>query len=321
MKKLFTLFALVVALYSCDQKSKVEKAVEEIPIDIQVERFDKAFFEAKPEDLPQLKREFPFFFPQGTDDKVWIDKMQNPQWRELYGEVQKKFGNFDKEAGQIVALYKHIEYYFPKTKTPKVITMIADMDYNTKAIYTDSLVIVSLELYLGKTHRFYQFPEYLKQNFEPNQILPDIVSSFATRQIPPPRDNTLLSYMIYSGKELYLKDILLPEYSDADKMGYKPEQIAWCQENEGYMWRFFIDNQLLYDTDQKLLPRFINPAPFSKFYLEIDNESPGRVGAWLGWQIVRAYMENNKVSVQQMLQTESKELFEKSKYKPKKNAE
>ena len=59
-------------------------------------------------------------------------------------------------------------------------------------------------------------------------------------------------------KELYLKDQLLPEYSDADKMGYKKEQITWCQENEGYMWRYFIENKMLYDTDQKLIPRFIS---------------------------------------------------------------
>jgi hypothetical protein len=81
------------------------------------------------------------------------------------------------------------------------------------------------------------------------------------------------------------------------RMGYKPEQITWCQENESYMWRYFIEKKLLYDTDQKLIPRFINPAPFSKFYLEIDNESPGRVGAWIGWQMVRSFMENNEVSL------------------------
>jgi len=75
---------------------------------------------------------------------------------------------------------------------------------------------------------------------------------------------------------------------------------------------------MLYDTDQKLIPRFINPAPFSKFYLEIDNESPGRVGAWIGWQMVRSYMANNEVSLAQLLKTDAKEVFEKSKYKPKK---
>lgn len=318
MKKIITVFALILAFYSCDKKSKVEKAVEEIPIQIKVDRFDKAFFEAKPQDLAKLKAQYPMFFPAGNDDKVWLDKMQNPQWRELYSEVEKKFGNFDKETTGIEELFKHIKYYFPETKTPKVITVIAEMDYQNKVIYADSLVIVSLELYLGKDHRFYQFPEYLKQNFEPNQILPDIVSSFGIRKILPPSDNTLLSYMVYAGKELYLKDLLLPEATDAEKMGYQPEQIKWCQENETEMWRFFIENNLLYDTDQKLLPRFINPAPFSKFYLEIDNESPGRTGAWLGWQMVRSYMQNNEVTLQQMLKTDSKTLFEKSKYKPKK---
>lgn len=321
MKKIITLLTLIVICWSCDKKSDVEKAVEEIPLEIKVERFDKAFFETKPQDLPQLKKQYPFFFPTGNDDKVWLDKMQNPQWRELYQEVQKKFGNFGKQKSEIEDLFRHIKYYFPETKTPKVITVISEMDYQNKAIYADSLVIVSLELYLGNDHRFYQFPEYLKQNFEPNQIAPDVASSFLARKITPPRDNTLLSQMVYAGKELYLKDLLLPEASDADKIGYKPEQIKWCEENEGYMWRYFIDDQLLYSTDQKLMPRFINPAPFSKFYLEIDNESPGRVGAWLGWQIVRAYMENNKVSIQQLLMMDSKELFEKSKYKPKKDGQ
>ena len=72
------------------------------------------------------------------------------------------------------------------------------------------------------------------------------------------------------------------------------------------------------NDDPKLIPRFISPAPFSKFYLEIDNESPGRVGAWIGWQIVRSYMKNNEVSLPQLLHTSAKEIFEKSKYKPKK---
>jgi gliding motility-associated lipoprotein GldB len=283
-----------------------------------VERFDKAFFETNPKDLAKLKSQYPFFFPAGNDDKVWLEKMQNPQWRELYAEVEKKYSDLDTQTTQIEDLFKHIKYYYPKTKTPKIITIISEMDYQNKAIYADSLVIVSLELYLGKAHKFYEFPEYLKQNFEPNQILPDIASSYALRKIPPPTDNTFIGYMIYAGKELYLKDKLLPELTDDVKIGYTPEQLAFCQENENYMWRFFIEEKLLFDSDQKLVPRFINPAPFSKFYLEIDNQTPGRVGAWLGWQIVRSYMDNNKTSLQDLLLMDSKEIFEKSHYKPKK---
>jgi gliding motility-associated lipoprotein GldB len=306
------------AFVSCEKKSKIEKEIEAIPVEIKVERFDKLFFETAPKDLGKLKKDFPFFFPEGNDDKVWLDKMQNPLWRELYTEVQKKYSNFEPIQKELETLFKHIKYNFPQTKTPKVITVISEMDYNNKVIYTDSLLIISLELYLGKEHKFYQFPNYLKQNFEQKQILPDVVSSFSANKIASVTDKNLLSQMIYFGKQLYLKDLLLPEYNDADKMGYTPEQIKWCAENESYMWRYFLENEMLYSDDSKLNNRFINPAPFSKFYLEIDNESPGRVGAWIGWQIVRSYMKNNEVTVAQLLKNNAKEIFEKSKYKPKK---
>lgn len=310
--------AICFFLLSCEKKNKIEKAVEEIPVEIKVDRFDKAFFETKPEDLSQLKQKYPYFFPAGTDDAIWIEKMQHPQWRELYGEVQKKYADFSTINQEIEALFKHIKFYFPKTKTPKVVTLISEMDYNTKTIYADSLVIVSLELYLGKNHKFYQFPEYIKQNFEPTQIVPDIASSFLQTKMVPDTDKTFLSQMIYLGKELYLKELLLPEYTDTARIGYTPEQINWCAENEGYIWRYFIDKEMLYSVDAKLIPRFLSPAPFSKFYLEIDNDSPGQVGAWIGWQIVRSYMKNNDVTINELMNKKAKEIFELSKYKPKK---
>ena len=88
----------------------------------------------------------------------------------------------------VETLVQHMKYYFPKTKTPKVITLISDMDYTNKAIYADSLVIISLELYLGKDHKFYTFPKYLKQNFEERQMMPDVVKSFSLGKIAPPMD-------------------------------------------------------------------------------------------------------------------------------------
>jgi len=318
MKKGLLLIFLLLLLSSCDKKSKIEKEVEEIPIAIKVERFDKIFYESPVENLQNIKHQFPYFFSAETPDSVWVNKMKNPLYRELYSEVQKKYSNFDKVNSDLKSLFQHIKYYFPKTKTPKVITLISEMDYQNKAIYTDSLVLISLDLYLGKNHKFYEFPEYLKQNFEQNQIMPDIVSSFSHRIIPFGNNRNLLSQMIYSGKQLYLKELLLPEISDAEKIGYTPEQITWCQENESYMWRYFMQEQLLYSSDSKLPSRFINTAPFSKFYLEIDNESPGRVGTWIGWQIVRSYMNNNDVNLQQLLQMDPIEIFQNSKYKPKK---
>ena len=318
MKKIIILSFLAFAFFSCNKKSKIENQVEEIPADLKIERFDKAFFETPTSELPKLKKQFPQFFPQDVPDKIWIEKMTNPLWRQLYKEVEKQYSNFDPEKKEIEDVYRHIKYYYPKTKAPKIYTLIYEMDLNTKAIYADSLILISLEMYLGKDHKFYEYPDYLKQNFEKRQMMPDIVSSFSASKIPPPRDKTLLSQMVYAGKELYMKDLLIPNYTDAEKIGYKPEQIKWCNENEAYMWSYFVEGKLLYSTDSKLANRFINLAPFSKFYLEIDNDSPGRVGTWVGWQIVRSFMKNNDVPLQKMLMMDANEIFNKSKYKPKK---
>ena len=318
MKNYLILFVFFIAFTACNKKNATEKAVDAIPVKIEVERFDQAFYETDPKNLGELKNKFPFFFP-GDDDSPYIEKLTDPQWRELYSEVQKKFKNFDKETASIEELVKHIKYYFPKSNaTPKVITIIGDMDNDMKSVYTDSLLIVSLELYMGKDHKFYDYPAYIKKNFEPEQIAPDLAQDFAERVVAPPRDKSLIAQMVYYGKILYLKDLLIPSATDAEKIGYTPEEIEWSNENESYMWRYFIENKLLYDTSSKLSNRFINPAPFSKFYLEIDNESPGSIGRWIGWQIVRSYAKNNDVALETLLQTDAKEIFDNSKYKPKK---
>ncbi|MEN9488119.1 MAG: hypothetical protein RL494_384 [Bacteroidota bacterium] len=318
MKKYILLVLFLFAIVSCSKKSEIQKKAEEIPVNIKVDRYDKAFFETPPNELPKLKRQYPEFFPPSISDSVLVDKMTNPLWRELYSEVQKKYSNFDTETAEIEDLFRYIKYYYPKTQVPKVYTVIQEMDTDYKVIYTEKVLIISLELYLGKNHKFYEYPKYLKQTFEPSQILPDIVESFSRTKAKPPVQKDLLSLMIYSGKQMYLNDVLLPDYSDEDKICYTPEQLKYCKDNEANMWRFFIEENLLYSNDAKLAQRFISPAPFSKFGLISDNETPGRIGVWVGWQIVRSFMENNNIPMQQMLVMDAKEIFQKSKYKPKK---
>ena len=318
MKKIIVVFFYIFLLSSCNKKSKTEIAVQEIAINIKVERFDKFFFETNPKDLYSLKSKFSFLFPSQTPDSVWLNKMKNPMWRELYGEVQKKYLDIEPLKTEVESLIKHIKYYYPETKNPKIVTLISEMDYKSKSIYADTLILVPLELYLGKNHKFYEneFPDYIKQNFEQNQIIQDIASSFADSKIGFPKEKTLLAQMIYQGKKLYLKDKIVPETTDENKIGYTKEQLMFCKENESYMWSNFIENQYLFSSDSKLPNRFVNEAPFSKFYLEIDNETPGRVGAWLGWQIVRSFAENNDTKLQDLMKLDAKTIFDKSRYKP-----
>jgi uncharacterized protein YjaZ len=186
-------------------------------------------------------------------------------------------------------------------------------------VVTDSIVLIALDTYLGTEHEFYtSFYNYIKQNLNKGQIVSDLATAYAERLIYQPKRATFLEEMIYFGKQLYLKDVLIPFKEDHEKIGYYPEQYEWAQDNEFYIWQYFVEKELLYETDRKLLTRFILPAPFSRFNLELDSESPGRLGQYIGWQIVKSYMENNNTSLQQLLQMQATEIFNNAKFKPKK---
>ncbi|RLD29849.1 MAG: gliding motility lipoprotein GldB, partial [Bacteroidetes bacterium] len=198
-------------------------------------------------------------------------------------------------------------------------TATSDIDYKNKVLVADSILILELDTYLGSDHPFYGgISKYITKNMKPSMVATDVAAAYSRTFIEVPKQRMLLAQMIFFGKELYLKDLWLPSATDAEKIGYTEAEWRWAQENEEYIWRFLIEKELLYSTDARLPSRFINPAPFSKFNLEIDNESPGMIGRYVGWKIVRAYMKNNDVNLQQLMRQHPEDLFKNSKYKPKK---
>ncbi len=306
-------------LFSCSRESQIEKEIAKIPVEIKIERFDQLFAKVTPENLGDLKKEFPFLFSAKYADSTWIKRSKDTIQLEVNKEVEKEFLDLTKEKDELYSLLQHVKFYFPEIKDPRVITITSDVDYHNKIVLSKGLLIISLDTYLGKDHHFYEgIQKYLRQSFQREHIAPDIASMYAKNIVGPIRDRTFLGNLVAFGKELYLENLFLPKHGDALKMGYTEEQYEWAQANEEQIWRYFIDKQLLYSTNSELMPRFLYPAPFSKFYLEeIDKEAPDRVGQFIGWRIVSSYMKNNDVSLQQMILADAETIFNRSKYKPK----
>lgn len=318
MNRLLITAIVLFLLGSCKIESKKELDVSAVDITVTVNRFEQKFYEANETTLPMLKNEFPYLFPE-QNDSIWLNKIKDKEERELYEKAQVVFADFESEKAQIKDLFKHVKHYHPNFEAPKIITLITDLDYQSKVVYADSLLFVSLDMYLGKDSEVYQdFPVYLSQNFEKSQLVVDIASAISDRYFKADRGRQFLDMVIGAGKKMYVIDSYLPSVSDAKKIGYSDAEYEWATANESQIWKYFIENKVLYSTDSKLFDRFMAEAPFSKFYIDIDKESPGRIGVWLGWQIVRAYMNNNEVTLRQLLQTDADEIFNKSKYKPKK---
>ncbi|WP_237274675.1 gliding motility lipoprotein GldB [Tenacibaculum ovolyticum] len=319
MRKFLTLCVLVLGLSSCKKEVafNLEVDVSNIKVNTIIDRFDIDFYNTEPEDLEKTKKKYPFLFPS-QPDSIWVNKLNNKDERELYVETQKVYNTLDDLRGELTSFFKHLKYYNPKFKSPKVITMLTNIDYDNRIVYADSLLLISLDAYLGKEHKFYNdYPAYVKQNNEKERIIVDVAESIIEAHFFPSKQRSFIDKMIYKGKKMYLLDAYLPKISDKIKIGYTQVKFDWVEKNEESIWKYFIEKNLLYSTSKELDKRFLDIAPFSKFYMEQDNQSPGGIGEWVGWQIVRSYMQKNDVSLQQLLQTSEEEIFKKSKYKPK----
>ena len=318
----FMIFGVMLPVFfqSCKKEGQIPEAIAAIPVHLNVKRFDQRFARATADSIPKLIREFPYLFPAEYDAAFWQAKIKDTLQEALNREVENAFPDFETERDDLETLFKYIEYYYPKTPLPTVVTVTSDVDYRNPVILTDTLLIVALDTYLGSGHKFYGgIQKYLSQNFNKGQIDVDVASAFAEKILGKrPRGRRFLDEMVFQGKRLYLMQHLLTLKKPGAVMGYTDKQWQWARDNEVNIWTYFVENKLLFSTDNGLLNRFINPAPFSKFHMELDSESPPRLGRYIGWQMVQAYAEKNKVTLQELLALPTDEIFNNSNYKPRK---
>jgi gliding motility-associated lipoprotein GldB len=305
--------------FSCSDKKTNQIDVSNISVDFSVKRYDIDFYTATGETLSDVKQKYPYLFPYQFTDSLSFSKINDKKEQELFTEVQKLYKDFSPLENQLTFLFKHVKYYNSNFKEPNIVTMLTNIDYDSRVIYSDSLMLISLDVYLGKNHEFYgDYPKYIKENNTKDHIVVDAAKALIDKQVLVSKNRGFVSKMISEGKKMYLLDLYLPSISDKEKIGFSQEKLNWAVSNEEQVWMYFIDKKLLFSTDTKLNKRFLENAPFSKFYMEQDNLSPGKIGVWLGWQIVRSYMKHNDVSLQELLKINESDLFDKSKYKPKK---
>ncbi|MGJ8746086.1 gliding motility lipoprotein GldB [Polaribacter sp.] len=319
MRFFLGVFTVLFSFFSCTSDSEKKIDVSAIDVPFSVDRFDVDFYTTNKDNLLNVKKKYPFFFPEEITDSLALSKIASEDEQELFRETQQLYKDFSAVKKQLESLFKHIKYYNANFKSPRVITMLTNIDYDQRVIYADSLLIISLDVYLGKTHQFYaSYPKYIKENNTKEHLIVDVANAIVNQQVVPGTDRSFLGKMIHEGKKMYLLDRYLPFITDKEKMGYEQDKLNWAIDNEEQIWMYFIEKKLLFNTDTKLNKRFLETAPFSKFYMEQDKLSPGKIGVWMGWQIVRSYMKHNTVSLPELLKISATDLLEKSNYKPKK---
>ena len=303
------LFIFLLNILGCFQEKQ--------SLSIDIVRFEKEFYSSNEQTLPVLINKYPYLFPKEYHLSIWNQFLKDSVKLEIYKETLKVFHNFDSISNEIQVIFENSKVIFPKFKSPKVITLNSQSEYSNRIIYSDSLLFISLDSYLGENY-YKSLPKYISQNMNKVFLINDLALKISENHVKKDLDRTLLSEMIYYGKILFINKLLLSKSEDYLLFHTSKDKIHWANNNENNIWAFFVENEYLFNTSDDLKLRFIYTAPYSKFNLDIDKYSPGSIGKWLGYKIVNSYMINTNVSIDELIKMDNYKIFKKSNYKPKK---
>lgn len=327
---LILLFSLLQSCNLTDKKpgdsSETNNKAAKVPGKIEILRYEKALFNIPDKNfaggIKNIADEYCVFLGENYDSPEALNQLQgfveDGQNQEVYAECMKRFPDLDWLAIEFTKAFKILNGEIPEVKIPRVYTYVSGFDFDYPVKYADTALIIALDMYFGSDYEGYPkmgIPVYISERLTPAHIVPDCLKEMALPLLKRNKASVLLDAMIEEGKILHFCSTLLPETDDYLKIGYTKEQYEWCVDNENSIWSFLIENELLYSTEAQAMSMFMTDGPFTASF---SQQSPSRTGAWLGWQIVNAYMKNNNVSMQELMaNTNSQEILEKSAYKPK----
>ena len=333
------LVLLAVILFSACKSKKGIPDVSGIKVDISVERFDQGFFSIDSnhirEGLQKLQHEHPDFYldfmreilgVNGSDtsmNTLLVSKEFLRGYLPVYDSLQLIYHKTDWLEKELEKAYQYVKYYFPNYKVGNTILFVGPFDSPGVAA-TRSGLAIGLQQYAGKDFSVYQsapgqelFPLYISRRFEPKYIVANCMKAVTEDIFPDQsRGKPLIEQMIEKGKEWYLLDHFLPYGPDSIKTGYTQQQLKWCQENEGLIWSYIVKNEDLNSLNPSVIQTYIGEGPFTQGFSQ--EFSPGNIGQWIGWQIVKKFAAKNPgMKPGDVMKTEARKILEEAKYKPK----
>jgi len=268
-------------------------------------------------------RDYIFRRTEYPDDSVFINEIYqrftNPHLDTLLVETHRVFGDLSDLQLQFQEAFSNMKYYYPNFNPPKVQTVISGLD--TDMLVTDSLIIISLDFFLGEGARYRpKMYDYLLRKYDPEDIVPSamLIYGISNRfNRNKPEDKTVLADMIAYGKAFYFAKQMRPCVPDSIFIWYTPEEIKGARENQDLIWARFIESQVLFATSQMVKKDYLGERPNT---IQVGEKCPGRIGQFVGWEIVKSYMAAHPdTSLPALMQMEDVQtLFKESRYKPQK---
>lgn len=339
-KSILVLCAIVIGCLmcqSCHKKEKVttpkitkEQSKKIKNVNVSIIRYEQDLFNLNPNHLSDGVKQLYGKYPENLVSKnCWAnaEMMQglkmyitDPIIKEIYQATQKKFPNMQSVEKELNEAFKNYLTNFPDASVPKIYTLVPGLDFETPSVFGfEDNLFICLDMYLGSDYKYYNasgMPKFISRRCTPERMALDCFDKGVVyKHLPDKVLLTLLDNMIYEGKKLYFTQIMFPDTKELDILGFTEEQFKWAQDYQGQVWQYLIEKKMLYSKDEDITRRMIDETPFTR---DFGNNSPGRIGAFIGLQIVKNYMhKNSKLTLEDLLkETDAQKILNQSGYKP-----
>ena len=333
-KRVMYVILLVGLLCGCGNKYQyIPKDIE--PVEVEIVRFDSALLAVRTDsvkqDVMRLYADYEEFIPlyvEGVlrlpmeDTAYFSEQLANFLVDTTMGFAQtnalakERFANVDSLQEALNTGFSRLHYLYPEWEIPTVYLFVSG--FNSTVIYYEDMMGVGVDMYLGSDYPYYNqvVYDYQKTTMQKEYVVRDVMSMYLAYNIAyNSKYNRLLEQMIFRGKQLFLLSQLLPDAPAWQVIGYTPEQWAWCEHYERAIWNRIMEKRDLFKTESSVLSSYMNEGPFTA---EVTQDSPGRLGLWVGWRIVESYMSHNEeVSLYDLInEGDAQKILEQSFYKP-----
>lgn len=322
-------------LISCNDtesyKKKLDIPHENLdPQSLTIKSYNEALFELDTanfkDELLGIQDDFPLFLNANLNDPLTINYIKNfvtdTFCVRLNRLVTEKFKDKKALTNDIKSVYQRFKYYYPNIELPQPYFYISGIDYETPpVILAKEGAAISLDYYLTNDDNIYDYigmPRFRSLRCQPSYITRDIAQEIYYALIEDAHNQSdVLSEMIHLGKMNYFVEAMNPQLPDSVLLGYSSKQMQWALLHEGDIWASVVGNDMLYAKGLDAYRNFFGDGPFTQAFSE---DAPARLGEFIGLQIVRSYMSNNDVSLQELMDNDDiQRIFQDSFYKPKKN--
>ena len=329
---LFLSFFVLLNTSCSDERLDID--VSQIEVELEFDRLDRKLINTAPEKMPKAHIDFAneygelyqnFVEVMLREGPVYSKKtgigmqefISNTEIKDVFQEINSVFPETTFKKNEFENAFKHYKHYFPNDTVPEIIGYYSN--FNARALSFNSTLAIGLDMYLGSENRLVtripnqNLPQYFKNKMSADYLVSDAMKIYLHNKYLASIGNDFLSQILSLGKIMYLLDACMPNEDNWKKMGYSQSENIWCEENEDQIWAYIINEKLLFSVNQESIANFTNVGPNTK---GLPQEAPSRVGIWIGWQMIKDYMdENSAVTIHEMLQeTNSKKILKH--YKP-----